>query len=75
MKDIKLGWIYKMKNYIESIGEQLFGNEKPEGTAQENYDSFIQNWGKKVLVFKDGRKITVSDIQNYMDSLQEEMVG
>ncbi len=52
--------------YIE---ENLFGCYKPCGTAKENYDGFVSEWGVEGLKMSNGYEITIEDIQQYFDSI------
>lgn len=50
------------------IQENLFGSERPIGTAQENYEGFVKAWGVDGKIFDDNdNEITVEDIQEYLD--------
>jgi hypothetical protein len=59
-----------MKSKTSYIEENLFGCYRPSGTAQENYDGFISEWGIDGLKMSNGYKITVEDIQEYFDTLE-----
>ena len=60
-----------MKNKTKFIEENLFGCYKPTGTAQENYDGFVSEYGVEGLREGD-YEITVEDIEDYLDCMRTE---
>lgn len=60
-----------MKNKMKYIEENLFGMYPPSGSAQENYDGFVSEYGVEGLT-EDDYTITVEDIQEYFDKLKQE---
>ena len=54
------------RKYIE---ENLFGNNIPVGTAEENYVGFIETWGE--IITQCNQEITLEDIQDYLNELSD----
>ncbi len=59
----------KMESKTKFIEECMFGNQTPNGTAQENYDGHIANYGIESL---EEHGITLEDVQDYMDCVRTE---
>lgn len=61
-----------MNTRMKFVSENLFGDWTPTGTAQENFDCFVNEWGIDELVDDEGNEITVADIQEYFDLLSSQ---